>query len=72
MAPTYAPLFGSNEATAGTALSGDCRNLTVSGIAYVNTGETLNVSGNLTVAAGACLEAFSLGAVHVLRILGGR
>ena len=63
--PTYAPLCGSNEATAGTALSGNYKNLVVSGIAYVNTGATLNVSGNLTLAPGACLDAFSLGAVHV-------
>jgi hypothetical protein len=63
--PTYAPLCGSNEATVGTALSGNYRNLTVTGIAYVNTGATLNVSGNLTLAAGSCLDAFSLGAVHV-------
>ena len=63
--PTAAPICGSSEATAGTALSGNHQNLTVNGIAYVNNGATLNVSGNLTVAPGACLDAFSTGTVHV-------
>jgi hypothetical protein len=63
--PTYAPICESSEATAGTALSGDYKSLTVSGIAFVASGATLSVSGNLTVAPGACLDAFSLGAVHV-------
>ncbi len=63
--PTYAPICGSNEATVGTALSGNYHNLTVSGIAYVDTGATLNVSGNLLLAPGACFDAFSLGSVHV-------
>jgi hypothetical protein len=63
--PTAAPICGSSEATAGTALSGDYHNLTINGIAYVDNGATLNVSGNLTLAAGACLDAFSTGTVHV-------
>lgn len=59
------PICGGTEATAGTALSGDYHNLTVSGIAYVNDGASLNVSGNLTLAPGACLDAFSTGTVTV-------
>ncbi|MGH3470560.1 MAG: hypothetical protein ACRDPG_00760 [Nocardioidaceae bacterium] len=64
--PTSAPVCGATE-TMGTSLSGDHRNLTVRGIAYVASGNTLNVSGNLVVAPGACLDAFSLGTVHVGR-----
>jgi hypothetical protein len=63
--PTAAPICGNNEATAGTALSGDYKNLTVNGIAYVKNGATLTVSGNLTLAQGACLDAFSTGTVKV-------
>jgi hypothetical protein len=65
--PTSAPLCGSSEATTGTALSGDYYNLTVSGIAFVASDATLNVSGDLRVAPGACLDAFSMGTVHVGR-----
>ena len=36
--PISAPLCGSNEATAGTALSGNYYNLTVSGVAFVASG----------------------------------
>jgi hypothetical protein len=63
--PTAAPICGSNEGTVGTALSGSYHNLTVNGIAYVDNGATLSVSGNLTLAPGACLDAFSTGTVHV-------
>lgn len=63
--PVSAPVCGSTEATTGTALSGHYRNLTVRGIAYVASGATLDVSGNLRLAPGACLDAFSLGTVHV-------
>ncbi len=63
--PTNAPLCGSNEATVGTALSGNYYNLTVTGIAYVANDATLNVAGDLRLAPGACLDAFSMGAVHV-------
>ena len=63
--PVAAPLCGSTEATAGTALSGTYGNLTVTGIAYVDNGATLNVTGNLTVAPGSCLDAFSTGTVHI-------
>ena len=51
--------------SAGTALSGDYHNLTIIGNAYVAGGTTLNVSGNLTIAPSGCLDAFSLGTVHV-------
>src|SRR5579884_216291 len=63
--PVYAPICGSEEATAGTALSGTYHHLTVHGIAYVESGATLDVSGDLRLAPGACLDAFSLGTVHV-------
>lgn len=52
-------------ATPGVALSGHHGQLTVSGNAYVADGATLSVSGTLTIAPGACLDAFSLGTVHV-------
>lgn len=51
--------------SAGTALSGSHGNLTVSGDAYVASGTTLTVNGNLTLAPGACLDAFTLGTVNV-------
>ena len=51
--------------SAGTALSGNYRNLTVTGNAYVKSGTTLNVWGNLTIARGSCLDAFTLGTVTV-------
>ena len=51
--------------SAGTALSGTHGSLTVTGNAYVASDATLNVSGNLTLAPGACFDAFSLGTVTV-------
>ncbi|HZS94566.1 MAG TPA: hypothetical protein VFA78_07205 [Chloroflexota bacterium] len=63
--PTYAPICGSDEATTATALSGNYYNLTVHGNAYVDNDATLTVTGNLDVAPGACLDAFSMGTVHV-------
>lgn len=63
--PSAAPICGSSEATAGSALSGNYKNLTVTGIAYVDNDATLDVSGNLTLAPGACLDAFSTGTVNV-------
>lgn len=51
--------------SAGTALSGSYGNLTVTGDAYVAGGTTLSVSGNLMLAPGSCLDAFTLGTVHV-------
>ena len=47
-----------------TAVHGTHKNLTITGQDYVaSTG--LTVRGNLTIAAGACLDAFSLAPVHV-------
>ena len=51
--------------TAGRALSGTYRNLTVVGNAYVASGATLVVRGTLTVAPHGCLDAFSLSTVQV-------
>jgi hypothetical protein len=52
--------------SAGTALAGtDNGNLTVTGNAYVAAGTTLTVRGNLQLAPGACLDAFTLGTVKV-------
>jgi hypothetical protein len=60
--PTAGPPICSS---AGTSLSGTHGNLTIHGNAYVADGNTLNVRGNLKLASGACLDAFSLGTVHV-------
>ena len=49
----------------GTAIDGSYGNLTISGNRYVKSGTTLNVHGNLTIAPGACLDAFTMGTVHV-------
>lgn len=52
--------------SAGTALRGHHHgNVIVHGDAYVPGGKTLRVSGNLKIAPGACLDAFTLGTVHV-------
>jgi hypothetical protein len=48
-----------------TAVSGSFHNLTIRGNAYVASNATLTVSGNLTIAPGACLDAFSMGTVTV-------
>lgn len=63
--PVSAPVCGAAESTSGTALSGTYGNLTVNGIAYVAADATLTVRGNLILAPGACLDAFSTGTVHV-------
>lgn len=49
----------------GTALSGSYKSLTIADNEYVANGATLTVSGNLTLAPGACLDAFSMGTVNV-------
>ena len=41
-----------------TAISGNYGNLTITGNRYVEFGQSLTVAGNLTIAPGACLEAF--------------
>jgi len=57
--------------SAGTSLSGNYHNLTIRGNAFVAGGmtiadaATLNVRGNLILAPGSCLDAFSLGTVTV-------
>ena len=51
--------------SAGTAISGTYRNLTINGNAYVAAGTTLVVQGNLTVAPRSCLDAFSLSTVNI-------
>src|SRR5215471_18009697 len=48
-----------------TAIAGNFKNLTISGDWYVASGTTLAVTGNLTVASGACLDAFTMGTVTV-------
>lgn len=60
--PTAGPPICSS---AGTSLSGTWGNVTIHGNAYVADGKTLTVRGNLKLARGACLDAFSLGTVHV-------
>jgi hypothetical protein len=63
---TAAPLPGPQICPSeGTAISGNYRNLTVTGNAYVASGTTLNVRGDLALARGACLDAFTLGTVKV-------
>lgn len=61
MAITPVPLCSSET----TSLSGSYHNLTITGDAYVANKATVTVSGNLTIASGACLDAFSRGTVHV-------
>jgi hypothetical protein len=48
-----------------TAVSGAYHNLTITGSDYVDSSATLTVTGNLSIAPGACLDAFSLATVHV-------
>lgn len=48
-----------------TAVSGSYHNLTITGNDYVASDQSLGVSGNLTIAPGACLDAFSMGSVNV-------
>jgi hypothetical protein len=59
--PSSVPVCSS----AGTALSGNYNQLVVTGNAYVAGDASLNVSGNLILAPGSCLDAFSLGTVTV-------
>jgi hypothetical protein len=60
--PTAGPRICSS---AGTALNGGYYNLTVDGNAYVPAGGALTVTGDLTIDAGACLDAFSTATVTV-------
>lgn len=61
--PVSAPLC-QNEAS-GHALHGTYNNLTVRGVAYVADGATLTVRHNLVLTPTSCLDAFSMGTVHV-------
>jgi len=65
--PTLVPLCpGESVTSPGVALSGIVPgNLTISGNNYVDNGANLTVKGNLTLAPGACLDAFSMGTVQV-------
>ncbi len=63
--PRSTPICGSHEGAVGADLSGTYHNLTVTQTAYVRKRDTLKVTGNLTLAPGACLDAFSLGTVVV-------
>jgi hypothetical protein len=47
------------------AIAGTRTSLTIRGNRYVAAGTTLNVTQNLTIAPGACLDAFTLGTVDV-------
>jgi hypothetical protein len=49
----------------GTSLSGVYKHLTITGNAYVDAGNSLTVKGGLTIAPGACLEAFFASAVMI-------
>ncbi len=50
-----------------TAISGHYHNLRIWGNRYVPAGATLRVRGNLSIARGSCLDAFTLGTVQVGR-----
>jgi len=63
--PTEGPPICSGSPAGVTAISGSYGNLTITGNRYVASGTTLTVSGNLTLAPGACLDAFTVGTVNV-------
>jgi hypothetical protein len=50
----------------GTAIAGSFGNVVIVGNRFVAAGTTLTVHGNLTIARGSCLDAFSLGTVNVV------
>ncbi len=52
-----------------TAISGTYGQLTLNGDYYVPSGETLTVQTYLSIAPGACLDAFTMGTVHVFHNL---
>ncbi len=52
-------------AVPATAIAGSYGNLVITGNEYVAANTTLSVSGNLTLAPGSCLDAFTLGTVTV-------
>jgi hypothetical protein len=51
--------------TPASAIAGSYGNLVITGNRYVAADTTLTVNGNLTIAPGACLDAFTLGTVTV-------
>lgn len=61
----YRSELGSGLFERGTALSGNYSQLVGTGYPYVAGGTPLNVSGNLILAPGSCVDAFSLGMVTV-------
>jgi hypothetical protein len=60
--PTAGPPICTGETT---AISGTYSNLVITGNRYVAKRTTLTVLHNLRIAPGACLDAFTLGTVHV-------
>ena len=60
---TYVPLCQGGVDT--TPVSGPFHNLTITGQDYVANGSSLTVAGNLIIAPGACLDAFSTANVNV-------
>jgi len=67
--PTAGPPICPGPSAGVTPISGHYRDLTITGNRYVASGTTLKVRGNLTLARGACLDAFTLGTVKVRRNL---
>lgn len=63
--PTAGPPICPGPQSGVTAISGSYGNLTITGNRYVAKNTTLTVSRNLTIAPGACLDAFTLGTVTV-------
>ena len=59
--PSVSPLCNGPE----TVISGSYHNLTITGNEGVSNTGALSVSGNLTIARGACLDAFSMGSVSI-------
>lgn len=65
---TADPNVGPTICTSGgapTAIAGTYGNLTITGNRFVAADTTLTVHGNLTIARGACLDAFTMGTVTV-------
>ncbi|MGO9820995.1 MAG: hypothetical protein ACLPTJ_10145 [Solirubrobacteraceae bacterium] len=62
--PVQGPAICANP-SAEAPIAGNFRQLTIVGENYVPAGSTLRVRGNLKLARGACLDAFTLGTVKV-------
>jgi hypothetical protein len=63
--PTAGPPICPGPASGVVPVTGSYGNLTITGNRYVASGTTLTVRRNLTIAPGACLDAFTLGTVAV-------